>query len=941
MIYSFKATGTDCDHKDLLNFSDLWNYSDKKQINCIKITIIMEVPQLTEKRKRTTATQRTRKSAPKKKGFYEGFGNEITGAILIGVGLLLMAGLFTDKTGKLGELLKKLVFSLTGILGYLVPLILVIWGFAFIVRKSGLFAGRRAIGVSLILLSFMVVFSLKNNHLGNELGFFKALIKIPSLTEINHGGILGFIISYPIEKLVGVYGSYIFSIIGIIIGCVLIFNTTIYDSLKFGKSVSDNINTKFSNRLQERRERLEAIRKEEEKKELLNRMEVPQIGVSENESENDGESEDDSVNIRDFRFGNSRKSEGEKISVPVISYSDGEDDKLTYSGEGESQDPMNKFNIRVRGMKDKNISDTSEVSDERDIGKTGLDLKDIYREGHEEETQYVNPDEDNPEFLDIEDDASDGRADNEGHHDTAASEKRNSKTSDADGENLKDEIRQSHKTVHQISVEEAETKQVRKYNYPDVSLLKQNIKGIIKDDDRKEIMENAQKLQDILKSFGIEATVIHVSKGPTVTRYELQPKPGIKVSKIVGLSDDIAMGLAASGVRIEAPIPGKGAVGIEIPNKETSPVFLREVIESEKFSKGNQKLAIALGKDISGEPIIGDMTRFPHVLIAGATGSGKSVCINSLIVSLLYKYTPEEVRLIMVDPKMVELSVYNGIPHLLIPVVTDPKKAAGALNWAVNEMTRRYKLFADNSVKNIDGYNDLKAKGKIDTKLPYIVIIVDELADLMMVAANEVENYVMRLAQMARAAGMHLVIATQRPSVDVITGVIKANIPSRISFAVSSYVDSKTILDQSGAEKLLGKGDMLYCPVGVQKAKRVQGAFISEEEVESIVEHIKIVQEEVEYDENIINHIESNLNPDHSGSDDTDELFSEAARIVIENGQASTSFIQRRMRIGYNRAARIVEEMELKGVISGPDGAKPRKVLWTMDDLRASENNGE
>lgn len=483
----------------------------------------------------------------------------------------------------------------------------------------------------------------------------------------------------------------------------------------------------------------------------------------------------------------------------------------------------------------------------------------------------------------------------------------------------------------QIGLEELEKPL---YEFPEIALLKQNIKGMLANEDRNEIIENAKKLEETLMSFGVEARVINVSKGPSVTRYELQPKAGVKVSRIVSLSDDIALALAARGVRIEAPIPGKAAVGIEIPNKETTPVYLREVIEDPKFQKSTSKISVALGKDISGEAIIGDLSKMPHVLIAGATGSGKSVCINSLIISILYKYDPEHVRLLMVDPKVVELNVYNGIPHLLIPVVTDPKKAAGALNWAVNEMTRRYQSFAEYGVRNIEGFNELTKKKKELQSLPYIVIIVDELADLMMVSANEVEDYIARLAQMARAAGMHLVIATQRPSVDVITGVIKANIPSRISFAVSSAIDSRTILDSGGAEKLLGKGDMLYYPVGEQKPKRIQGAFISEEEVEAIVSRIKVNKDQLAYDEDIINHIEKGRG-ESGESEDEDELYLEAVKVVVENQQASTSFLQRKMRIGYNRAARIMDELEERGVISGRDGSKPRQVLlndYELDD---------
>ena len=477
---------------------------------------------------------------------------------------------------------------------------------------------------------------------------------------------------------------------------------------------------------------------------------------------------------------------------------------------------------------------------------------------------------------------------------------------------------------------------IKIYTYPKLDLLNNNAKSKMKNEDKQDLFDNANKLEDTLMSFGVEAKVLQVTKGPSVTRFEIQPSPGVKVSKIVNLQDDIALGLAASAVRMEAPIPGKSAIGIEVPNKKQTPVFLREVLDSKEFQESTKKISFALGKDITGTCIVGDLSEMPHMLIAGATGSGKSVCINSLIVSLLYKYSPDEIKLLMIDPKVVELSIYNGIPHLLIPVVTEPKKAAGALNWAVNEMDKRYELFTKYKVKNIKSYNQQVDKGFISEKLPYIVLIVDELADLMMTCPNDVEDYICRLAQKARAAGIHLIIATQRPSVDVITGVIKANIPSRISFAVSSGVDSRTILDQTGAEKLLGRGDMLYSPMGANKPLRIQGAFISEEEVENVVDFIKSSEDEVNYREEIIEHInnENLSSSSHSGdSEENDELLDEAIKLVVEYQQASTSFIQRKLRIGFNRASRIMEELEAKGIISERDGSKPRQVLIAKEEI--------
>jgi DNA segregation ATPase FtsK/SpoIIIE, S-DNA-T family len=506
----------------------------------------------------------------------------------------------------------------------------------------------------------------------------------------------------------------------------------------------------------------------------------------------------------------------------------------------------------------------------------------------------------------------------------------------------KEKLDNSVKDVVSKEIEESltdEKKEEKVYVHPSVELLNINSKMKLKSEDKKELIENAGKLEGILNDFGVDAKVIQVTKGPSVTRFEIQPSPGVKVSKIVNLQDDIALGLAASGVRMEAPIPGKAAIGIEVPNSKQTAVFLREVLDSKEFKTTNKKLAFALGKDIAGKCVVGDLATMPHTLIAGATGSGKSVCINTLIVSLLYKYSPKEVRLLMVDPKVVELSVYNGIPHLLIPVVTDPKKAAAALNWAVNEMNKRYKLFADASVRNIESYNSLFDKGLIEEKLPYTVIIVDELADLMMACPNDVEDYICRLAQMARAAGMHLIIATQRPSVDVITGVIKANIPSRISFAVSSGIDSRTILDQTGAEKLLGRGDMLYYPIGENKPIRVQGAFISEEEVEKVVGFIKNEEDSIDYEESIIEHIEneSKDNGKISDGNDGDELIYEAIKVVVEYNQASTSFLQRKLRIGFNRASRIMDELEDRGIISEKDGSRPRQVLVSKEEINLED----
>lgn len=488
-----------------------------------------------------------------------------------------------------------------------------------------------------------------------------------------------------------------------------------------------------------------------------------------------------------------------------------------------------------------------------------------------------------------------------------------------DNDKLKD-IKIVDNTVDSTPIEE--------YKLPSITLLNvpKHKGNISKLDD---LQKGAEKLIETLESFNIQCNITQISKGPSITRYELQPAPGIKVSKITSLQNDIALNLASADIRMEAPIPGKSAIGIEVPNKEKTDVLFKMLVESKEYKDSQTKIPFALGKDIAGKNIVGSIEKMPHLLVAGATGSGKSVCINSLIMSILYKARPDEVKLILIDPKVVELSIYNGIPHLLIPVVTDPRKAANALNWAVSEMTARYKIFAQNSVRDLFSYNEkMKNENRLEEKMPQIVIIIDELADLMQVAPGEVEECITRIAQLARACGIHLVVATQRPSVDVITGVIKANIPSRIAFAVSSYIDSRTILDASGAEKLLGKGDMLYHPMGLPKPIRIQGTFISDDEIKRVVEHI--VQQKIQQKQN---DVVAEIEKAPVSNEKVDELLERAIDLVIEEGQASASYLQRRFSIGYNRAAKLIDALEERGIISGSQGSKPRNVLVTKEEL--------
>ena len=494
------------------------------------------------------------------------------------------------------------------------------------------------------------------------------------------------------------------------------------------------------------------------------------------------------------------------------------------------------------------------------------------------------------------------------------------------------------------SVEQAilknSTKPKRLHKFPPMSLLTKGKKG--GGDSDAHLRKTAQKLQQTLQTFGVNVTITNVSCGPSVTRYELQPEMGVKVSKIVGLADDIKLNLAASDIRIEAPIPGKAAVGIEVPNQENSAVMLRDLLDSDEFRSSQSKISFAAGRDITGKVVVADIAKMPHLLVAGATGSGKSVCINTLIMSILYEASPDEVKLIMIDPKVVELSVYNGIPHLMIPVVTDPKKAAGALNWAVAEMEKRYKLFAEYNVRDLKGYNEkaanpLPAGTDKPEIMSQIIIIVDELADLMMVAPGEVEGAICRLAQLARAAGLHLVLATQRPSVNVITGLIKANMPSRIAFSVSSGVDSRTIIDMNGAEKLLGKGDMLFYPAGYQKPVRVQGSFVSDKEVQAVVDYLIKNNGNASYREEIEEQLNNSSGAvaigGESPGDDRDIYFVKAGKFIIEKEKASIGMLQRVFKIGFNRAARIMDQLAEAGVVGSEEGTKPRKVLMTMEEF--------
>lgn len=687
--------------------------------------------------------------------------------------------------------------------------------------------------------------------------------------ELESGGVFGMTIGTFLIKTIGRVGLYVFSIVVIIVCLLLVINTP------FSRGIE-----KISSRAEERRAIRETYVPEPVYETSPDREETSQLSMF----------------------------SGGKHDIKIITPFDDEGPLGKNAGRSVSK---NKKNNVLKYMNDDSLFSPSDQREknEKENKAFGLEGKVSYGEGFglDGETKSAEP----AQGLGLEGEGVSGVV-------VAETPQKLSK-----------------KEAESITLapgEIAATKKTGNYKKPSISLLnKPQVKN--KGNINIDLKMKAAKLEETLKNFHVDARVVQVTQGPAITRYEIQPNVGVKVNSIVRLADDIALNLEAKSIRIEAPIPGKAAVGIEVENDKINMVTLREIIDSNEFKSASSKITFAVGKDIAGKAIVADLKGMPHLLIAGSTGSGKSVCINSIITSILYKADPDEVKLVLIDPKVVELGNYNGIPHLLIPVVTEPAKAAAALNWAVAEMTDRYKKFAENQVRDLESYNDtMRLVGENDQVLPQIVIIIDELADLMMAAPSQVEESICRLAQMARAAGMHLIVATQRPSVDIITGVIKANIPSRIAFAVSSQFDSRTILDMSGAEKLVGKGDMLFNPLGMGKPVRVQGTFVSDSEVHSVIEHVKSQVEEVEYSGDVISTIEKG-NLTQSKDDDADELLSEAIECVVTAGQASVSMLQRRFRIGYNRAARIVDMMEARGIVSPQDGSRPRQVLLSEEEL--------
>lgn len=810
--------------------------------------------------KKKSAGKRRTPAGRKKKQVQTGpsMESEIFLWIVLAVSVVLLISNF-GVGGSVGNAISSFFFGLVGLVCYPLPIFLFL-GVAFVIaNKRNPRAYRKMAGFVLLFLAVCLFLQLVTEGAVYERDFM-AYYRVSAEYKTG-GGLLGGALSRLLVQAFGTVGTYVITVIAMVISFVLITQKSMFDMIK-----------KFSRKMYRRAVERKALRQEELKARQEEQAEKEQQQERRKKRKERTEDFLKETEVNEPEQERKRKKES-KASRKKAKEQEVSGDILL----DEPFVPENAFPIH---RAEELVQDLEEI---------------VPPPEEEKETSKKNP--------------------------------RSSKA----------EIEQGiHEVSEEIALKEAEVKKA--YEFPPMELLKKG-KQTGGDSDAH-LRETAGKLQETLHNFGVNVSITNVSCGPTVTRYELQPEQGVKVSKIVGLTDDIKLNLAATDIRIEAPIPGKAAVGIEVPNENNSTVMLRDLLQSEAFSSCKSKLAFAAGKDIAGKPVITDIAKMPHLLIAGATGSGKSVCINTIIISLLYKASPDDVKLIMIDPKVVELSVYNGIPHLFIPVVTDPKKAAGALNWAVAEMTDRYNKFAQYNVRDLKGYNaKVESISNIEDenkpkKLPQIVIIVDELADLMMVAPGEVEDSICRLAQLARAAGIHLIIATQRPSVNVITGLIKANMPSRIAFSVSSGVDSRTILDMNGAEKLLGKGDMLFYPQGYQKPARVQGAFVSDQEVGAVVDFLSKQNPTAEYDKEIQEKIEAVKETTAAGADtanDRDVYFADAGKFIIEKDKASIGMLQRVFKIGFNRAARIMDQLYEAGVVGDEEGTKPRKVLMSME----------
>lgn len=926
--------------------------------------------------KKANTTKNT-KSAPKRETTRmpesrERFGDSILDEVILIVIIVISAVVFisqiTSKMGVVGQVIGGLFQGLLGISGVLLPVLVIIYCIWMLMSEERKWPLVRAFGGALFLLTVAsAAYLFHPLNVSGDLGFAKKAMELFDSGSLTNGGLIGGLFGGGLFGLLDALGSVIVLLAMLVISIILATGRsffgamgTLADHQKVRRQVrNEKIKNKADRIRQEEKMEAARLEKQEAKRRRVMNKEDFNIELHEVEAAEHPE-------VKETVFRQKKQDYSVKKREPIYDF--------VKENEMPMEEPKRDFNVVFGGklQVDELEQGTQMPPKSTERFKVVEPLKEVAKkqepaEMTEEEAVYEkifgddNTVEETTETAwDMESQAAALAAEamraaeeKTDIHFTELEETEESVMPEMDMPEVEESVAESYEeevppAVEEMPVEtpapepakpevQKETAQQpaapaepaeKPYVFPPISLLGRD-PGNSSGSGILEQQKNGRKLEMTLKSFGVEARVINVSAGPTVTRYEVSPSQGVKVSKIVNLADDIALNLAASGIRIEAPIPGKAAVGIEVPNKETKSVYLRTVLESDAFRKHPSKLAFALGEDITGNPIVTDIAKMPHLLIAGATGSGKSVCINTLITSILYKADPKEVKLLLVDPKVVELSVYNGIPHLLIPVVTDPKKASAALNWAVREMLERYNDFAACGVRDIKGFNAMKEeKGEPEAKMPQIVIIIDELADLMMAAPGEVEDSICRLAQMARAAGMHLIIATQRPSVDVITGVIKANIPSRLAFAVSSGIDSRTILDMVGAEKLLGKGDMLFYPSGQAKPSRIQGAFVTDKEVEQIVDFLR-KSSRPGYTQEMVDQITAVAKTASGPSEETDEFFEQAVDLILEKEKASVSMLQRQFRIGYNRAARLMDELERRGLVGPEEGSKPRKVLIT------------
>ena len=844
--------------------------------------------------RKTNDRRMTKKERMEQMAKEEAFRTEVILWVIVAIALLLFVSNL-GFGGIVGQAVSGVLFGVFGLIAYVLPILILVVSF-FAVSNKGNFHASVKIAAGVVFVAFFCLFL---SLAGSGREYYEPMKAYTySATERAGGGIVGGALAYVMVKAFGVIGSYIIDFIVLIICLVLITERSALKGMqKGGQKVYES--AKESN---ERYKEYREYKNEERRK---RRMDHKVSGVSIDTKISD------------------QKESGVGTSDEI--------GELHANPNVDLPDISQESKVRLSSGED-TLFEPQKASVQPLISGEITASEPVISGDYMHENPVAEPESADPKP---------GKQTSEEVPTVAEHTKRKARTSE---EEIQKEIAD---VVQEMAPAAAQPE--KKYVFPPVDLLKAG-SGKKSANTESQLRETANKLQQTLKTFGVNVTVTNISCGPAVTRYEIQPEMGVKVSKIVGLADDIKLNLAAADIRIEAPIPGKAAVGIEVPNKENVTVAFRDLIESKEFKASKSKISFAVGKDIAGKTKVTDIAKMPHLLIAGATGSGKSVCINTIIMSILYKADPSEVKLLMIDPKVVELSVYNGIPHLMIPVVTDPKKASGALHWAVAEMTDRYEKFAQANVREINGYN-----AKVDSievpegqerpqKMPQIVIIVDELADLMMVASNDVEEAICRLAQLARAAGIHLVIATQRPSVNVITGLIKANMPSRIAFAVTSGVDSRTILDMNGAEKLLGKGDMLFNPQGAPKPIRVQGAFVSDEEVSEVVEYIKEHNGDAQYNDSVQQKMESlqssgsnsvSISDSDAADDGRDAYFVDAARIIVDKEKASIGMLQRYLKVGFNRAARIMDQLEEAGIVGPEEGTKPRTVLMNKEQFEA------